>query len=121
MKLGEIKNASVALMKIAQKELPIRIAYKFNKIVDIIDKEMDTLEKFRIKLVEKHGETNNNGETRVPQEKFEDFQKEYNELLDTTVSIDVIKFPLSMFEECDIKMSIKDINSLDIVGFIEED
>ena len=121
MKLGELKNASIPLIKISQKELPIRIAYKFNKIVNTIDEEMETLESFRIKLVEKHGEANEKGDISVSKENFGEFNKEYMELLDTTITVDVIKFPLSMFEECDIKMSIKDINSLDVAGFILED
>jgi hypothetical protein len=121
MKLGELKNASAPLMKIAQKELPIRIAYKFNKIVTSIDNEMETLENFRIKLVEKYGTPNDKGGVSVQADNLEAFNIEYKELLDTTISIDIIKFPLSMFENADIKMSIKDINALDTAGFIKED
>ncbi len=121
MKLGELKNASVPLMKIAQKELPIRIAYKFNKIVNSIDKEMETLENFRIKLVEKYGTPDEKGNISVQSDNLENFNVEYKELLDTTISMEIIQFPLSMFEDADIKMSIKDINALDLAGFIKED
>ena len=51
--LGEIYGLTRSLQKVTNKELPIKISFRLYKFMRDCSAEMDTLEKARVKLVEK--------------------------------------------------------------------
>ena len=53
-KLNEIFALTRSLPKLTEKELPIRISYRLLKLLKSCSGEMETLEKARVKLVEKY-------------------------------------------------------------------
>jgi hypothetical protein len=120
MKLGVLKNSEFALGLLVQKELPIRLAFQLNSILDDVEEHLTRLEEFRVKLVEKYGEENEKGEMVVKKSKLGSFHKEYDELLDTDIDLKPTPIPLSVLEELNIKMSIKNVDALFKAGFITE-
>lgn len=93
--LGEIRNMKDPLITLLDKPLPIKSAWSLNKLVKVFDKELSEIEEFRVGLVTKLGETDEEtGATQVPEEKMEDFVNEFNELL--SQEIDVQFEPLSI-------------------------
>ncbi len=122
MKLGDLKNAETPLMFLVSKELPIRIAFQLNSVIDGIDENLKRLEDFRVKLVEKYGDTDKvTGEITVRKENIGKFQQEYDELLDSEIDLTPVEIPMSVFEENNINMSVKNVNSLVKAGFIKVD
>ncbi len=121
MKLGQLKAAQYPLVLLIESELPIRIAFQLNSIIDKIDTSLARLEEFRIKLIEKYGEKAENGDITVANNKKELFNQEYIELLDSEVDIEPVAIPISVFEENNIKMSVKNVNALVKAGFIVMD
>ena len=99
---GVVKSLITCLDEMTKKraKLPVTVWYglSFNrgKLLEA-DK---IIEDSRIKLVEKYGETNKETKTTtVPQEKIGEFQKEYIELLDIEVELDVRKIKMSTLEK----------------------
>ena len=121
MKLGVLKNAEFALSLLVQKELPIRLAFELNSIIDDVDDNLKRLEDFRVKLVEKYGEKNDKGEIIVKKSKLGSFQKEYDELLDSEIDLKPVPISLKVLEDLNIKMSIKNVDALYKAGFISMD
>jgi uncharacterized protein YutE (UPF0331/DUF86 family) len=120
MRLGELKNIETVIVKLMSAELPIRLAFKFGVVVEQINDNLRRLEEFRVNLVKKYGKTDNKGNLQVLPENMDKFTDELKELLDTEVDIKIVKIPIEVFEKGDIKVSIKEINSLVKAGFIDK-
>ena len=120
MKLGNLKEIESIMMKIVNADLPVKVAFELNSIIDEIDEKLDKLEKFRVKLVKKYGEADENGNIRVPKDKAEIFNNEYMELMDSDVDIKPVKIPFETLENMGFKVKIKEINALYKAGFLDE-
>lgn len=110
--LAEAKSLETSLAKIFDKDVNIKVAYRLGKLLKKLSEEMKTLEESRVKLVQKHGEENE--ETKqfsVPPTKTQEFYKEFNELMQCEIEIDFDPIPLELFG--DIKLSASDVLRLD--------
>ena len=116
LKLGEVYSLVRNLPKLTNKDIPIKISYRLLKLLKICSAEMDTLEKTRIKLVEKYAEKTDDdkkGECKVADENKEKFQEQFAKLLDEDVEID---FKLISIEDLgDINFSVNDLAPLQII------
>lgn len=106
--LGEVYGLTTSLKKITDKELPIKTSYRLYRFLRDCSKEMEILEKARIKLIEKYAEKKEEGkEIIVPEKNRNKFQEEFSILLREKVEI---KFdPISIDDLGDITMSTNDI------------
>ncbi len=106
--LGEVFGLTRNLQKLTDKELPIKVSYSLLKLLQGCSVEMETLEKARVKLVEKFtGEKEEGKELQVLDENKEKFQKEFTILLSEKVEI---KFePILIDDLGDISLSTKDL------------
>lgn len=98
---GVVKSLITCLDEMTKRntKLPVKVWYglSFNR-GQLLSADKHT-ESARIKLVEKFGEKNEQEDvTKVPQEKMAEFQKEYIELLEMEVEIDVRKIKMSTLE-----------------------
>lgn len=109
--LGEIRGMKDPLINLLDKEIPIKAAWKLNRLIKGFDKELGEIEEFRISLVQKLGETGENGQVQVPQEKMEQFVTEFNELLNQEVEIEFDPIDVDVFG--DISVSAKDMMVLE--------
>lgn len=86
--LGQIYASFNLLSRIVDQQLPIKLAFRFTKLIRSLNQEYQSLEGLRDKLVKKYGEEQEGGAHRVTEENREGFLKEFQELLETTVEVD---------------------------------
>lgn len=120
VKLGDLKNVENIMVRLVNSELPIRTAFQLNVMVEDLDAKLSKLEDFRIGLVKKHGKTDKDGNIQVPPENMDAFTTELRELMDSDVDFSPVKIPIEVFEDNNIKLTIKDLNSLMKAGFIDK-
>lgn len=103
----------------ANKPLPIRLAYKFNKLGKALDIETDFVNSKLRDIQNKYAEKDENGELivsengtlHIPDSVIPEYNGEINELLGLEIEIPDIKFTLDELEKLD-DLSIADINWL---------
>lgn len=120
IKLGDLKNVEPVILKIINAELPIRIAFQINLMIDDLDEKLTKLEEFRVNLVKKHGTTDKLGNLQVKPENMQAFTQELRELMESDVDFKPVKIPIEAFEEAKLNISVKELNALIKAGFIDQ-
>lgn len=120
VKLGDLKNVEGIMVRLVNSELPIRTAFQLNVMIEDLDDKLSKLEKFRIDLVTKYGTPDKLGNLQVEKENMVKFTNELKELMDSDVDFTPVKIPIEVFEDNNIKLTIKDLNSLMTAGFIDK-
>jgi hypothetical protein len=109
--LGEIRNMKDPLIKLLEKEIPIKSAWKLNKLVKEFDKELQEIEEFRVGLVKKLGVADEEGNVQVPEGAMKQFVDEFNELL--VAEVEIGYEPIEIDSIGDIQVSAKELLILD--------
>jgi len=120
MKLGDLKNIESVMVRVVNSEIPIRMAFQLTLFVEELDEKLTKLEEFRIKLVKKHGFTDKHGGIQVKPENMDAFTYELRDLMDTEVEIKITTIPISLFEDNEVNISVKELKALVRVGLIEK-
>lgn len=111
-KLSQIINSITVLNKISNSDkLPIKQAYMLAKFIPKVQKELETFESLRIKLLEKYGEKREDGQIQVKENNLEEFQQEISKLLDVEINFDSPKLALSDLDK--IGLSVIDLMTID--------
>ena len=113
MRIGNLFLAQQALEPLFQEKLPVRTAYALGKIMDPVTRELNYFESMRMKLMEKHtheGELNR-----------EEFLKEYNELTDVEIDIELPRIPLKDILDSGIDVTPLALHILITLGVLTED
>lgn len=109
--LGEIYGLTRSLQKITDKELPIKVSYRFYKFLKLCASEMEILEKSRVQLVEKYAAPyEEDKEKQVSDENRQKFQEEFASLLQEEVEIEFE--PILVDDLGDITLSTNDLVSM---------
>ncbi|BDQ03481.1 hypothetical protein [Ignavibacterium sp.] len=112
IKLLQIVNSISVLNKISNSDkLPIKQAYMLAKFIPKVQKELETFESLRIKLLEKYGEKREDGQIQVKENNLEEFQQEISKLLDVEINFDSPKLALSDLDK--IGLSVIDLMTID--------
>jgi len=121
VRLIEIKLIENSLNKLMEANLNVKIAYKLSKLLKKIGQELQDLEENRIRLVKKYSnDAENDKEMKVADDKVDEFQKEFNVLLN--VEVDVPFEPISIDDlGDDIKLTPIDIIRLGNIISCDED
>ena len=120
MKLGHLKSVESVMAKLIQSELPIKMAFSLTLIVDEMQERLTKLEEFRVTLVEKYGIKDKDGDgIQVPMNKIEDFNNEYNELLDADIELTPVVLDVDVLESLDFKVTVRELDSLIKAGFLD--
>jgi len=115
--LKELKQAELALSKVLNASLPIKVSYWINKNMKPIIAELTLVEEKRVQLVKKYAvDKDGKPSQNVPKENMEALQNEFISLLDEEVEIDFTPIKLKDIEN-EVKLSAGEIGSLD--KFIE--
>lgn len=96
--LANIYNNWTAIGKLSAIDLPAKQAYGLARFLKEAGEHYEAVEKQRIKLVEKHGATNDDGQVTVIPEKMGAFVSEFNELLSVEVDVFDPKLTLESLE-----------------------
>ena len=112
--LSQVYTSFNLLSRIVDQKLPIRMAFRFTRLIRELNKEWTSLEKLRSGLIETHGEAveGQKGSFTVPPENREAFFKEFQELLSETVQVE---WDLVSIEEpglASLELSVKDLSVL---------
>ena len=98
------------LNEILHSNLKASVAYKLSRIAAKVSEEMKVFDEQRRKLVDKYGETDDEGNTKVPESSREEFNKEINDMFAEEIDIDLSKISVedlvdSKGNEIDVKGS----------------
>jgi len=124
LKLKQIRESFPVLQKVMNSPMDIKLAYRLKKIAKQLQAEAKGIEEARLELIKKYGEKvkdKNGKETqqiRVSPFKMEKFTKEFNSLLEETISTPVEKIPFECIESLG-KITPNDLVVLD--DFVEEE
>ena len=110
----EILSMRNSLVKLLQKEIPIKTAFRLSRIAKTLQKELEVFEEQRSKLVEKYGEKNEEtGTISVnDKEKQDEFTKEINLILEEVIKMDISPIKTEDIGN-DVKISTTDIMTLE--------
>lgn len=110
MKIKNIVNALPSLQKLAAVELPCRVLYKINKLMDSLESELKFYNKQRDQIFQKYNVQMENGNLKLQGNDIEAFEREFNDLLN--LEIEDIK-SIDVPADDNIKLSYNDIKALE--------
>lgn len=101
VKLNDIVNSAETFSKIMQQSFKGSLAFKIARLVRELDKEMQTFNEERQKIIRKYGEKDENGELIIDENnnvkfnnnKIVEVNEEFNSLLNTELEINADKLP----------------------------
>ena len=110
VKLNDIVNATETFNKIIQQSFKGSLAFKIARLVRELDKEMQTFNAEKQKIIQKYGEKDENGELIVDKKGLVKFDKtnlkeineEFNSLLNTELEINADKLPMDSIDNFEI-------------------
>lgn len=121
--LNDILNNNDIFRQVYQSPMPARTAFKIARLIRELEKENTTFNESRDKILEKYAMRDDNGammqednQVMISPDRAEDFQKEIDSLLKTSVEINADK--LTLDDLTDVSLSPKQI--IDLGNFLEE-
>ena len=109
IKMGEIQNAKPVLEKLIKFELPFATVRALGKIVRTISDELVLVNEKRVELVKKHGaEDETTKAFNVKKESLEDFYKDFSDVLNTEVELDITPISAKLLEHPNVLLSTTD-------------
>jgi len=114
VKLRKLWDSQKAIMKVASKDLPIKLAYWVGRDVDRVERELRDINKSRVELVKKFGKEDEKKKTwTVTPENAEVFEKEFEAFLETEVEVDIKQFEIEEFSS--IQLSGEECNAINFM------
>lgn len=121
--LNDIITNNNLFREIHSKPMPARTAFKVARLIRELDKENEMFDKQRIDIVTRYAKRDENGDmveennqVLIDDDKMQQFQDEFNALLDTEVEVNAEK--LDIEDLGDIELAPKQIMNLE--KFINE-
>lgn len=108
--LNDIFNAVPALREISTKEFPGSTTFKIARLIRELDKEIQLFEEERMKIANKYGEKDENGNLipqengtiKIPDDKVQECNEEFQALFNTQVEINANKLPIEIFNSIEM-------------------
>ena len=108
--LNDIFNAVPALREISSKEFPGSTTFKIARLIRELDKEIQLFEEERMKIANKYGEKDENGNLipqengtiKIPDDKVQECNEEFQALFNTQVEINANKLPIEIFDSIEM-------------------
>ena len=117
LKLAQLIAMRGSLVKLIEKDLPVKQSYNLAKFIKKANEELEQFEQQRIKLVNRYGEKDEAGNIAVKEEFQQQFMNELNEL--TEIEVDFPNFkPLKLADLRNIYFTTNDMMSL--IDIVEE-
>lgn len=108
IKMEDVLNAIPFLKEISNKSFKGAISFKIGRIIRELNKELELFENARQKIIDIYAIRDANGQILMDEKNqikltnFNSFNKELQELLNTTIEINVEKIPISVFDNIEI-------------------
>lgn len=112
-KLAELQGMKDPLKRLISEKIPMKSAFRLNKLIKAVEGELDNIEAARIALIKELGKPleNDPDNFTVPPEVVPEFQKKYTEFLQETVEIEFTPIDLESFG--DVEITTNDMYALD--------
>ena len=117
LKLSQLIAMRGSLVKLIEKDLPIKQSYNLAKFIKKANDELEQFEQQRIKLVNRYGAKDEEGNIAVKEEHQQQFVNELNELTEIEVEFEGFK-PLKLADLRNIYFTTNDMMSL--IDIVEE-
>jgi len=112
MKVRNLISFNASLKKLLIQDLPVKISFKLGKLIKPLNEEYKIFAENKKKLFTKYGEEEK-GQVKIKPENTKAFTKDFEELLNIEVEIDIPKIKVD--DLGDIKISPLDMSNLDIL------
>jgi len=114
IELNDLLKMKEPLQRLINEKLPLKVAFRLNKLIKTVQENANIVEEERVKLVTRMGKKNKKtGEIKVPDEKVQEFQESFLELMQEKIIIDDFKFSIENFEK--VELTAADMNTLDFM------
>lgn len=108
--LGDIVNSTEIFNKIMQQSFKGSLAFKIARLARELEKEMQTFNDERMKIIRKYGKKDENGELIInndgniefENDKINEINSEFNSLLETELEINADKLPIDSIDEFEL-------------------
>ena len=114
MAVGEVIPRVQGLQGLADRHLPVRVAYRLGRIIKALSEEAKSYDEQRLKLAQQYCEKDeagnpviNDGQFRFSPENRAAFEKEHTELLTTEITVEATAIMLDDFK--DIEASAREL------------
>lgn len=117
IKLSELYFARETLKKLFSEAVSVKLAYRLSRISKKVNAEMKLVEEQRNELVKKYADEQSEEDKKknvpisVSPSKFDEFRKEFDELLDEEIDIDTYPVELDLLSE--FKLSANDMSAIE--------
>ena len=113
VKISELLNSTETLQKLSQKDFKAKLAWSISRLLKAAEAEIQAFNDTRMNLIKKYGDkdengelvTDENGNCKIDNTSVEEFNKEFNELINTEVEINANKLTFDMLENIDFTPS----------------
>ena len=113
LKLHQIYRAKPVFDKLANQDMPAKIAYRLSRTAKILGEQFQEIEQQRMRLVKKYGEETN-GQLKVKDENTNAFGQELLALLEEDTEVDLQTFSLDTLPE-ETKLTPNEVNIIDFL------
>lgn len=113
VKLQVIWNSQQTLPKLLNRELPAKVAYWIGKNANKIEIELRSIDKVRQDLIKKYGKEDEVTKTWNVTDGREEFNKDFNELMETETDINIGQFSLK--DLGDIKLTGAEVSAIEFM------
>ncbi len=115
--LGQIYASFNLLNRVVDQQLPIRLAFRFTRLIRELNKEFQSLEKLRDELVKKYGEKveDQEGSFRVSEDNREAFMTDFQDLLQEKVEV---AWDLISIEDPGVDSLQLSVRELNVLGWL---
>lgn len=124
VKINDLLNATDTLQELSRKSLKARLAFDVSRLLKAADVEVSQFNEARMKILQKYGEKDENGELvsdekgncRIANENLTDFNNELNELIGAQVELNANKISIDALDNLDFTP----VEMVALEPFIEE-
>ena len=114
IKLAVLEGAKPVLAKILSYDLPFASARALAQAIKKIDDELTLVNEKRLVLVKKYGKEDEKTKAiNVTPENMEAFFKDYNEVLDTEIDLDISPIPSRLLEHPNVLLKTEEYMRLE--------
>lgn len=107
--LLQIVNAKPILEKLSGMSLPIKVAYRINKILSKVNSEYKSFEDTRVSLIKKFGKEQDDGNIEVVDDNRTKFFEEVTELLSEEIDLNIPLLDMNAFPDS-IELSSQELS-----------
>ncbi len=108
--LNDVVNSTQTFNKLMQQPFKGSLAFKIARLARELEKEMQTFNNERMKIIRKYGKKDENGELIIDEngnvnfdtDKINELNNEFNSLLETELEINADKLPMDSIDEFEL-------------------